>query len=311
MLLRARSRSRSKREAGFIRVLPSREALLRAGRWCVRAGLAALAVLAVLGSLYVRDQVRRDERFFLEGWKLGLGELPGWVTPEIRGEVEAVSLGEGGGRLSLFEPGVLGRIRRALEASPWIRVVRAIDVRYPTRESPGALGIELELRRPVALVEVGGLYYLTDAEGYRLGAPYQDPPTEWFGVPAVAGVPSPGRVPGPGERWASRDVEQGLEVARVLFEGRILQEYPERPIQAIDLTNLHGRVAPRESEVVLWRGTQRLAWGRSPISAGPRTATVPQLVANLRYVLSHPETFADLAVIHLHRSPEGLTGIRG
>ncbi len=293
------------------RMLPSGEFLAAAGRWTLRTIFAVAFVMGLIGSIQVRDAVQGDERFVLENWRLEVGALPGWVTPDIRAEIDGLRLEGVGARLSLFSPGVLARVKEGLEHSPWIKTVADMEIRYPTFEKPGVLGLELHLRRPAALVEQGGLFYLADVEGTRLGEPYREAPTEWFGIPSITGIPSPGALPGPGERWTSRDVEQGIEVARVLHENHIHRDYPGRPIDAIDLTNLHGRVAPRESEIVLLCGRQRFAWGRSPISAGARTATVPQLVSNLRLVLSNPDAFSHLAVIHLHRRPETLTGVRG
>jgi hypothetical protein len=163
----------------------------------------------------------------------------------------------------------------------------------------------------VALVAEDGLYYLTDVEARRLGAPYREAPTLWFRVPAIIGLAEVGAIPPEGERWASQDVRQGIEVAKILHGGGILSDFPDRPIHAIDLSNLHGRLEPRAAEIVLWQGTQKLAWGRSPLSAAARPVSVEVLLANLRWVLSHPETFGEFAEIHLHRSREHLTGIRG
>jgi len=308
----AESKSTSKRSRnGLARLLPSRDGLESAGRWSLRVLFVALGAGAIWGSLCVEQQVRSDPRFFLENWELEAGELPEWVTPEIRDELVGVRLVGEGGPLSLFQPGVLDSVRQALSRSPWIKAVPDIEVRYPTHEAPGALALSLHVRRPVALVEHESFFYLADADGMRLGPAYALAPTEWFGVPAIPGIPAPGPLPLPGERWTSRDVAQGVEVARVLLEHAIARDFPEHPIQAIDLTNLHGRVTPRESEVMLWCGRQRLAWGRSPISSGPRTATTQEIVANLRKVLGNFDAYNHLAVIHLHRRSDALTGIRG
>lgn len=307
----SKSRSKASREGGFAQLVPSRESLATAGRWTLRFLFASLLGGAVFGSFEVEKKLRRDERFYLETWRIETGALPEWVTPDIRAEIEGIRLAGEGAPLSLFSPGVLARVREALERTPWIKKVSGVQVRYPTFEKPGVLGLELHVRRPVALVEQGGLFYLVDAEGVRVGAPYADAPTDWFGVPAITGTPAPGVLPAPGERWASRDVLQGVEVAKVLFENGIQRDYPDRPLQSIDLTNLHGRIAQRESEIVLWCGKQRLAWGRSPISEGPRTATTAEIVSNLRKVLSNFDAYNNLAVIHLHRRPDSLTGVRG
>lgn len=268
------------------------------------------AVLVIVGSVKVRQSLWSDERFHLANWQLDVGELPDWVTPDIRDELVGVRLCAGNERLSLFEAGVLDRVKTALEELSWTAVVKTLGIRYPSGEESGSVLLELQLRRPVAVVEHAGLYYLSDATGMRLGYPYASSPSEWFAVPEIVGLREMGDIPGEGERWISRDLKQGFEVARILMEQQIHVDFPRRPIQAIDLKNLHGRIAPLESEIVLWCGGQQLAWGRSPISAGARTVSVPQLIANLRYVLSYPETFGGLALIHLHRKPERLTGRR-
>lgn len=281
------------------------------GKWALRAGALLAAAVAAWGSFEVKRRVDADERFRLEAWRVETGDLPEWVTPEIQGQIEAAFRSGPEAGWNLLAPGVLRNVRAAFESSPWVEEVSGMRLEYPVRESPGVVAMNLRLRRPVALVEHGNHYYLADAEGRRLGEPYREPPGTWFGVPTVMGLAAPGPEPVAGERWASRDVEQGIEVARVLFESGILREFPELPIHAIDLSNLHGRRDRRESEIVLWRGSQRLAWGRSPISAAPRTVSVPELVANLRFVLSHPETYGGYALIHLHRKQEDLTGVRG
>jgi len=287
------------------------------GAWVLgRRALGVLLVaLLVWGSLRVRSAVRGNERFHLDGWEIEVGELPEWVTPEIRDEIRLACNGDSlpgsPEDWNVLDAGVIRRLRGALEASPWIARLASAKLEYPVIDSPGRLALRLELRRPVALVEHGGLYYLADPEARRLGYPYREPPTEWFNVPSIVGLSSPGPLPEPGERWSSRDVGQGVEVARLLVEDGIIRDFPDTPVRAVDLSNLHGRVSPRESEIVLWCGRQRLAWGRSPISAGARTATSPEILRNLRFVLSNPTTFASYALIHLHRRQDDLTGVRG
>ena len=68
--------------------------------------------------------------------------------------------------------------------------------------------------------------------------------------------------------WEDRDVREGLEVARVLHDERIAEQFPAVPIETIDIANVAGRAQPGECEVFLTSGRLRLGWGRSPISAG-------------------------------------------
>ena len=314
-------RSGEKRRKGLVRLfLPHSdhgvESFLAVLRWGTRALLASFVVLAVWGSNEILKRVQADGRFYLDNWRFEVGPLPDWVTPEIRAELEGTDLSARSraigmtGRLSLFEPGVLKKVKTVLESSPWIHKIVDMRVGYPALGGTGVLELELELRQPVAFLEQGGLYYLVDSEATRLGWPYRDPATRWFGIPAIIGLP-PGALPEQGAHWVSRDVLQGIEVAKILMENNIVRDFPDRPIHAIDLSNLHGRLHPRESEVTLLCGGQKLAWGRSPLSAGARPVPVTEIVKNLRLVLSHPETFENYTVIHLHRRPEDLTGIRG
>jgi hypothetical protein len=298
-------------------LLPSREGWSAALRWGLRGVLILSAVAFVAGSIAIRDRVRSDERFFLENWKIEIGPLPAWVTPGIQEELEAIDLGATLGddgapaRFSLFDVGVLTRVRSAIARESWVREVPSIRLQYPTPGVPGVLELGLRLRGPVALVETGGLYYLTDAEGVRLGWPYREPPTDWFQVPVITGFSGSVAVPSPGGQWGSRDIQQGLEVARILKDRNIHRDFPHRPIRAIDLSNLHGRGTARTSEIDLRVGSQRLTWGRSPISVGARAVPVDVVVSNLRMVLSMPEVTDRYSVIHLDSPSGALTAVRG
>lgn len=293
------------------RVLPSREALARTARWARRALAAALAAAAVLGSAEIRRRVAEEVDADLEGWGIRAVSLPSWVTPEIRSEIEEVRL-EGEERLSLFQAGVLSKIRDRLEACPWIAAVSEIRIEPAPPSSGRAAGtieLALRLRAPVALVEHGGLYYLADSGGVRMGAPYRWAPVDWFRVPAIVSIPAPGPVPPEGERWSSRDVLQGIAVAKALEEGGVSRDFAGA-VERIDLENLHGRRDPRKPEIVLWAGGRRYGWGRSPISSGPRAVPVEAMVAALRRCLSDPSDLEGLSEVRLD-TPGAPTGSKG
>ena len=275
-------------------------------------GVFALGCLVVIwGSLEIRSRVRGDDRMHVEGWGLVLRDLPPWVTPEIASDLESVNLVHPERAVNVLDRDATASVRERLEASPWVRTVKELELRYPSRDERGEIAATLWLRKPVAIVPHDGLYYLADSEARRLGGGYRESPNLWFGVPTIVGLRDTGALPAVGETWASQDLRQGIEVARILDDAALGDEYPGRPINAIDLSNLHGRLEPRQSEIYLWCGSQKLAWGRSPLSAGARTVTVEELLANLRHVLAHPEHYGDYAVIHLHRKWEHVTGLRG
>jgi hypothetical protein len=271
-------------------LLPSRRFIATCGRVLLGLSLAAVLAGAVLGALEVKREVEASERFFLDGWSLDLGELPEWVTPEIEAQLGAIDLGAAGERLSLFQKGVLRRLGERLESSPWVRAVTRLKIFYPTPRRPGIIDARLTLRVPVALVEAGGMYYLTDGEGLRLGEPYRTVPRAWFGVPVVTGAREPLVPPPPGGLWGARDVLEGVHIARILYEAAIHRDFPERPIEAIDVSNVDGRRNPRESEVALLSEGRLFQWGRSPRSAASRTLPLAEILDNLRAVLGDPRT---------------------
>ena len=121
-------------------------------------GGICLIVLGIWGSAHVREQVTADPRYSLESWQLDLVELPYWMTPEIRAELESLvdfapGAGAFEGRPTLFDRGVLRFVQEQLESSPWVERLVDVKLSYPDTSRPGAVHVELGLRSPVALVE--------------------------------------------------------------------------------------------------------------------------------------------------------------
>ena len=265
-------------------------------------------VAVAWASVEVERYVRRDERLWVQNWNLTFAETPSWVTPEIRDELSSIQLADPEIELTVLDPGVVDRIVSRLESCAWVHGVDDIRLVYPTSKDPGTLEVSLWLREPVLLVQKNSLYYLTDAAARRLGAGYEDPPTEWFGVPLLIGLEGVGELPAEGAAWPSQDVRQGVEVARHLHESGVLRQFPEEKIDAIDLSNLHGVLQREESEISLWWGDRKLGWGRTEISAGEQTISTDEVIRNLRYVLSNADFYRGYGVIHLYRRV--MTGVR-
>ncbi len=118
-----------------------------------------LTILGIWGSAHVREQVTTDPRYSLESWQLDLVELPRWVTPQIRAELESLvdfapeaGAPEAGAPEvpTLFDRGVLRRVQEQLESSPWVERLVDVKLSYPDTSRPGAVHVELEVLRPVA-----------------------------------------------------------------------------------------------------------------------------------------------------------------
>ena len=243
------------------------------------------AMLFVWLAVSVRQDVRSDERFLLANWTLYPANLPAWVTPEIRAQImDEFTLEQS--RLSLFDPGVLSRMKEALERSHWIREVVDIGLVYPTPQRDGEIRAMMILSTPVAMVRVGKDCFLSDSRGRRLGEPYRVETRSWFKVPIVEGAGTGIAVPRPGKHWRSSAVLDGISVAAELRKARIAELYPENPIDEIDVSNARGRLNRSASEVNLHCGRRILEWGRASTSGAHRVLPVERKIAHLHAVLT-------------------------
>ena len=243
------------------------------------------AMLFVWLAVSVRQDVRSDERFLLANWTLYPANLPAWVTPEIRAQImDEFTLEQS--RLSLFDPGVLSRMKEALERSHWIREVVDIGLVYPTPQRDGEIRTMMILSTPVAMVRVGKDCFLSDSRGRRLGEPYRVETRSWFKVPVVEGAGTGIAVPRLGKHWRDSAVLDGLSVAAELRKARIAELYPENPIDVIDVSNARGRLNRSSSEVNLHCGRRILEWGRASTSGAHRVLPVERKIAHLHAVLT-------------------------
>lgn len=309
-----------------------RQTLEQVLRWAGRFSLLALAVLFIWGSLEVRKRVRSDPRFRIVDRQLSLGDLPSWAPEEMRQDLEKIRVGgTDEDPLLMFSPKVLDRIRyQILVGCSWVRDVQGIRLRPPAPQGAsrgavsantpgsgeipaipdgdpagGSIEVQIKLRIPVAVVEAGGTYTLVDREGVRMGPDFEASRLPGLGVPAIVGGDPrrPRRVPQPGFCWEDRDVREGLEVAKVLFDAKIAEQFPDAPVERIDITNVGERAQPGECEIYLTAGKLRLGWGRSPISAGAKTLVVPKILSNLRLALSKRQQWPGLRLVRLYTDP--------
>ena len=269
------------------RFKPDPEWMANAGRVLALLSAIALVVVVIWSAHVVRNYVKDEGRFGLESCVLQVEELPGWVTPEISEEIRQLRIeGEDVAEIDIFEAGALSRVEEILEGSPWVRDVSDLNLVYPTPERLGVIEASIRFRTPVALVRIGDNAYLTDADELRLGKPYDaedDKVHAWFGLPVIAGAPRGLEVPRAGDRWQSRSVLEGVDVARMLFDSGVLDEFPEQPIETIDVSFIRGG---GRGEIVLLSGGRKLFWGRSSYSDDARVSPIDRKLAHLRQALS-------------------------
>ena len=192
-------------------------------------------------------------------------DRPAWMTDEIA-ESLARSVRPLRGS-SAFDDRVLADCARVLGASPWVRQVKSIRRAYHSR--PGDLiEIECDFRAPMAMVRWQDYFWLIDSDGYKLPEQYtaeqaadlvldneRRPHLRIIDGVAHAPVES-------GQQWPGADLAAGLELARLLFGQRYVDE-----IVKIDISNFSARIDPREAHLTLvTRDGTEVRWGR-PISA--------------------------------------------
>lgn len=222
-----------------------------------RAAVAAGAVFVVLlVHRRIFSSLEGIPAYHYSASTLTLKVRPAWASadPQIVVDIAPDLKGEA----SLLNPRLVPYIAERLKADPWVRRVVRVERRYG--DPSGGVRVRLEIREPYLVVERREGYFLVDRDGVRLPGQYARRPCLDPGVPVypVRGIPGP--VPVAGARWEDPGILAAVDVADVLggygVGGMV-------STQAIDVSNIGGRVDRREPEILIW-AEQGVAirWGR-------------------------------------------------
>ena len=170
------------------------------GYWSRCVALGGLAWGAAAVWQHVREHVVARDDYRLEARDVEITPSPPWVRSNVKGE----ALRDAGltGPLSILDEQLIERLDRAFSLHPWVASVKRVSKHYPAH-----IEVELEYRRPVAMVEVPGGLYPVNVNGVLL--PSEDfSPLEARSYPRLAGVASTplGSV---GSRWGDPVVAGG------------------------------------------------------------------------------------------------------
>jgi hypothetical protein len=177
--------------------------------------------------------------------------------------------------LSLLDPKLCKTVGDAFANHPW--VARVISVR---QSFPAEVVVELEFRRPVAMVQVKGGRIPIDAFGFVL-------PSEDFTVADVSRFPTI-RMAGAGN--LSRDGGR-INQAGLIGAGRIAEllapSWSHLDLEAIELPRATGGVEPSDLQIQLQsKSGSTIIWGRAPGSDHPGELTPAQKLARLEKYLA-------------------------
>jgi hypothetical protein len=177
--------------------------------------------------------------------------------------------------LSVLDQTLLPRLAEAFAKEPWVRQV--IQLR---KGLPAHVEIELEYRRPVAMIDVKQGVYPIDEEGVLL------PPADFSAAesrryPLVTGVRSLPAGP-PGTPWDDATVLGAAKIAAALAA-----HWDELDLTSIQAPPL--ATASVEAEDLTFelhtRGGSKIIWGRPPGTGHPGELTADQKIGRLkRYV---------------------------
>jgi hypothetical protein len=145
-----------------------------------------------------------------------------------------------------LSPHALANVAAALEQTAWVRQVVRIE-----RHSGSGARIVAAYRRPAALVERSGEYYLTAIDGVRLPGVYMPHQVDAVGLATVVDARDP--LPHEGQPWAE-DVIAALDLIRLLES----QPYFTQ-IRSISVRDEAGRIRPA---LLTGRPGAAVFWGR-------------------------------------------------
>ena len=220
-----------------------------------------------------------ESRYQVDLTNFSAANLPEWLTDEDLAQSVTDSL-QCSIQTHLFDDNLIPRLVAYYTSCPWVERVELIE-----KHLPNNLKIKLELRRPYVVVQQEqGLivrHYLVDKDGTRLPGEYERIPDLPLILPVVVGVKN--KPPLAGERWTDDGLTNAIAVTGIL-EDHKLKSAPL--LGKIDVSNIHGRRNPKESEIVIWTQTNvPIQWGRAPDTDKFGELSVAEKINNLKFVL--------------------------
>jgi hypothetical protein len=225
----------------------------------------------------------KQPRFQLEAENLYVTQQPNWVKTNVA--QSAYRTGDLGGK-SLLDQGLVEQVNNAFSVQTWVRNV--IEV----RKSPQGVQVQLEYRRPIAMVEIqyegAPRFQPVDVDGVLLpGNEFSQKETWNYIKIAVPDPATQGLVHG--TAWPDGRIQSGARLAECLqdFASELgiyrIQQVPtsepgEEPLFELHLVN-HDRFICR-----------RVLWGRAPGGEVPGEASAAvKLEALLKFARSRED----------------------
>lgn len=238
--------------------------------------LACAAGAAVLAPWFVRQLPDLQSR---PEYQVAFGEIE--LSPKPSGQVPVDLVRQIQRQhdfpewVSTLDQNLTQRLSTAFREHPWIERVREVRMSYPPR-----IEVQVEYRRPVALVALKAGLYPIDPEGVLL-PPADFSPQDANRYPVVQNVRSVPNGPA-GQPWGDPVVLAAARLADVMQN-----DWPELQLSAI--------MAPKPDKAIVdpaeliftlsAQGGSKIVWGRAPGSGHPGELTAVQKIGRMHKYL--------------------------
>ncbi|MFO0903050.1 MAG: hypothetical protein U0939_08630 [Pirellulales bacterium] len=217
--------------------------------------------------------VRNHPRYVVGPDQLVVTPRPEWVKADVESEV----LRDGGlSSLTLLDPQVTVKVARAFSLHCWVSEVRRVRKEYPSR-----LVVELEYRKPVAMVEVttNGQRGLLPVDGKGVLLPPQDFSADQTADYVRIAVGETLPAGSPGTAWGDPEVAGAAAIAAALGNTwRAASVYRIASLPAPETSR--GRMVEPQFALLTRDGVQ-IVWGHAPGHEAGAEARAADKVARL------------------------------
>ncbi len=229
--------------------------------WIAVATFVFCLVLGVttykLWNLY-GDQIMNQRRYRLDAQSITVTPQPAWIRSNVKST--AITFGQLE-NASLLENDLVLQVRQAFVVQPWVKRVILVNKRFPS-----SVEVDLEYRRPIAMVEVPpGMFeghdYVglvpVDDEGVLLPPEITSEEAEKF--PIIKGIDSP-PVATEGNAWGDSRVASAAAIVSLLED-----LWTPLQLYQIEVPPKQSTVAPvGEDYVLITKKRRQFKWGSAP-----------------------------------------------
>lgn len=266
------TKKKSSAKAGLLMAGAAVAFVLVQRRWLIAAVLLVLAGLGVSAAWrHWGGAVVAHPSYAIQAENIAVTPQPEWVHTDVKAEVVRNGSLE---KLQLLDPQVTVKVARAFEIHNWVASVQRVSKQYPAK-----IVVELEYRRPVAMVEVldNGKPGLVPIDGHGVVLPpenFAEQTRNYLRIFAGETVPA-----GPvGTPWGDERVLGAASIALALSpHWKKLDLYR---IRVTDDTLLTKKPAEIVYEVTN-RDKAKILWGHAPGAERTGEASATEKLARL------------------------------